>query len=171
MTSFAAIDFETADNGRDSACAVAVVLVEDGRITQRVHRLIRPPRSRFLFTHIHGLTWDDCRGQPDFAGVWPALRPLIERAAVLVAHNAPFDRGVLNACCHAHGLDPVPLPFACTVRVARAVWGVFPTRLPNVCAHLGIGLDHHDALSDASACAEIALAAVRRGTDLAAFAR
>lgn len=31
--------------------------------------------------------------------------------------------------------------------------------LPDVCARLGIELNHHDALSDAEACARIAIAA------------
>ena len=41
---FAAIDFGTADYGRDSACAVAVVRVAGGEIVDRAHFLIRPPR-------------------------------------------------------------------------------------------------------------------------------
>ncbi|WP_029008082.1 3'-5' exonuclease [Azospirillum halopraeferens] len=166
MTAFAAIDFETADQGRDSACSVAVVLVENGRITERLQRLIRPPRSRFLFTHIHGLRWEDCCEAPDFAGVWPDLAPLLARATLLVAHNAPFDKGVLHACCTAHRLPTPRHRFACTVQIARAAWGVYPTKLPDVCRHLRIALKHHDALSDASACAEIALAALRDGHKL-----
>ena len=51
--SFAAIDFETADYGSDSACAVGVVRVEGGRIAKRYQALIRPPRSAFQFTYIH----------------------------------------------------------------------------------------------------------------------
>jgi DNA polymerase-3 subunit epsilon len=171
MTCFAAIDFETADNGRDSACSVAVVLVEGGRIIDQLSALIRPPRRTFLFTHIHGLTWKHCCEQPDFAGIWPQLAPLLARAELLVAHNAPFDKGVLNACCATHGLPNPGKPFACTVRIARAVWNVYPTKLPDVCRHLNIALKHHDALSDAQACAGIALAALRQGVALKPFAR
>ncbi|MGQ9370094.1 3'-5' exonuclease [Azospirillum sp. A39] len=171
MTSFAAIDFETADQGRDSACSVAVVLVEDGRIVERVQYLIRPPRQRFLFTHIHGLRWEDCAEAPDFGALWPDLAPLLDRAELLVAHNAPFDRGVLHACCSAHGLPAPRHRFACTVQIARAAWNVYPTKLPDVCRRLRIALRHHDALSDASACAEIVLAALRDGHALARYAR
>ena len=39
-----AIDFETADYGRDSACALALVRVEAGLIVQRAFHYIRPPR-------------------------------------------------------------------------------------------------------------------------------
>jgi DNA polymerase III subunit epsilon len=46
---FAAIDFETADYERDSACAVGIVRVADGRVVRRVYHLIRPPRREFVF--------------------------------------------------------------------------------------------------------------------------
>ena len=50
-----AIDFETADPGPDSACAIGLVVVEDGRVGDVRHRLIRPPRRRFRFTSLHGI--------------------------------------------------------------------------------------------------------------------
>lgn len=163
---FVAIDFETADNGRDSACSVALVVVQDGRIVERVSRLIRPPRSRMLFTHIHGIAYADVAHSPDFAEVWLELAPLLEGAGFLAAHNAPFDRGVLEGCCAAHGLPAPPLPFLCTVQLARELWDLRPTKLPDVCRFLGLQLQHHDALSDATACANIVLAAVEQGYDL-----
>ena len=49
---------------------------------------------------------------------------------------------------------------------ARRTWGLPRNRLPDVCAHLGIALEHHDPLSDAEACARIAIAARAEGADL-----
>ena len=161
MGTFAAIDFETADHGRDSACSVGVALVENGRITETYHRLIRPPRKEFVFTYIHGLTWSDVRNSPTFLQMWPELRDFIDVADFLVAHNAPFDKGVLRACCEAAGVAPPMHDFRCTVRMARAKWNLAPATLPAVCGHLGIPLNHHDALSDAKACAKIAIEALR----------
>lgn len=155
---FVALDFETADNQRDSACSVALVRVDDGQITRKVTRLIRPPRSRVMFTSIHGLTWQDLRGEPTFGQLWPSLSPLLDNAQFLAAHNAPFDRSVLEACCRAAGLPAPALDFRCTVKMARAAWDLYPTRLPDVCRHLGIPLRHHEAGSDAEACARIVLA-------------
>ena len=160
---FVAIDFETADPGADSACAVALTRVRNGKIAEEICRYIRPPRDRFVFTHIHGITWTRVRDEPVFAEVWTQLRPLLEGAGCFVAHNAPFDRGVLRACCDAAGI-PVPrLRFACTVQAARRAWNLRPTRLPDVCRYLAIPLRHHDPASDAHACAEIALAAIQDG--------
>lgn len=165
MTAFIALDFETADQGRDSACSLALVTVENGRVTDTWQRLIRPPRPRMLYTHIHGITWDMVAGQPDFGHIWPDIRERVESAPFLVAHNAPFDKGVLAESCRAYGFAAPPPPFVCTVKAARETWNLRPTKLPDVCRFLAQPLDHHDALSDAVACAEILLAAIRDGYD------
>lgn len=166
MAAFVAIDFETADHGRDSACAVACVLVRKGRIVRRLHSLIRPPRRRFFFTYVHGLTWDDVATSPRFAELWPRLDAFLAEGDFLVAHNAPFDRGVLAGCCAAARLPAPTQRFVCTVQLARRTWGLRPANLPAVCRHLGIPLTHHDPLSDAEASARIAIAAARAGAVL-----
>ncbi len=156
---FVAIDFETADYWPDSACAVGLVRVEGNHIVARSHHLIRPPRSRFVFTYLHGITPEMVALEPTFGELWPKLVSLLHGAAFLSAHNASFDRNVLLACCEAAGMAPPPLPFVCTVRLARRTWNLFPTKLSDVCSHLHIPLNHHQALSDAEACAKIVLAA------------
>jgi DNA polymerase-3 subunit epsilon len=157
---FVAIDFETADYSPDSACAVGMVRVEGLKVVCRESIRIRPPRPRVLFAHVHGITWDMVKDAPGFADVWPRLTPLLDGASALAAHNAPFDRRVLSACCATAGLNAPPLPFLCTVQLARRRWGLKPNDLPSVCRRLGIGLIHHDPGSDAEACARIVIAAV-----------
>lgn len=163
MTRFAAIDFETANNARDSACAVGIVIVERDRIVDRLYSLVRPPSREFLFTHIHGLTWEDVKGAQPFSAVWAKMARDLAGIEFFAAHNAPFDRGVLGACCETYGLAPPTQPFVCTVRLARAQWAIRPTRLPDVCRHLAIALRHHAADSDAEACARIVMAAQADG--------
>jgi DNA polymerase-3 subunit epsilon len=65
----------------------------------------------------------------------------------------------LRACCASYRLAAPTLPFRCTVQISRRVWNIYPTKLSDVCAKLGIALNHHEALSDATACAKIVLAA------------
>lgn len=163
MSSFLAIDFETANRSRTSACAVGLVYVQGQRIVAQETFLIRPPRRQFEFTYIHGLSWNDVRDQPLFVERWPQIQVYIERADFLVAHHAVFDQGVLARCCEKYGIDAPSRPFICTVQIARRQWGIYPTKLPDVCKYLGIPLRHHDAGSDARACAEIALRAKREG--------
>ena len=156
---FVAIDFETADPGADSACAVALVRVEGWEVVAKEARLIRPPRRWMQFSYIHGIEWDHVADSPPFGEVWPQLAPMLAGADRLVAHNAPFDRGVLRTCCEAAGLEMPPLPFVCTVQVARRTWNLRPANLPAVCRFLNIALNHHDPLSDAEAAARIVIAA------------
>jgi len=156
---FVAIDFETANYAANSACSVGLVRVENGKITDAVVHLIRPPTREFAFTYIHGLTWRDVASADDFGKLWPKIESFIAGAEFLAAHNASFDRGVLHACCAHYGLSKPSHLFRCTVQIARRTWSVYPTKLPDVCRYLSIPLNHHEALSDATACAQIVIAA------------
>ena len=112
---------------------------------------------------IHGITWAHVRDAPTFPELWPDIREFFQGARFLAAHNAPFDRGVLAACCALHDLPAPKKPYVCTVRLARAIWQIRPTRLPDVCRRLGLELRHHEALSDAEACAGIVIRAQGEG--------
>ena len=160
--SFAAIDFETANYSRDSACAIGVAFVRDGCVVDVQRHLIRPPTKEFCFMDLHGLAWKDVRNAPAFPEVWSKLVPALADLDFLAAHSAPFDRSVLVACCTNHGLRKPKQPFICTVEVARVVWNIYPTKLPDVCRRLRIPLTHHEAGSDAEACARIVIAAAKR---------
>ena len=177
MSAFVAIDFETADSGRDSACSVGLVRVEGDVVVEKVVQLIRPPRletgdlftpppAEFQFTYIHGIRPEQVLDQPTFAQAWPKLARFLEGADFLAAHNAPFDEGVLTACCRSARLPKPTHRFVDTVRLARGTWNIYPTKLPDVCRHLDIALNHHEALSDAEACARIVIAARKKGVRL-----
>ena len=155
--SFTALDFETATTAANSACAIGLVRVERGRIARRAYHLIRPPVRDFEFTYLHGIDWQTVRTEPTFAELWPKLAGFFDGIEFVAAHNASFDEGVLRACCAWHGLAVPEVPFECTVRIARRVWGVRPTTLRHVADFLGLALDHHHAASDAEACANIVL--------------
>lgn len=157
---FAAIDFETADAKRDSACAVAVVRVEDGEIVDSLYRLVQPPRSKFspFCVRVHNIHWKDVENEPVFSEIWPEFTPLFRGVDFVAAHNASFDRSVLSACLAAAGMPAVTERFLCTVKLARQVWPNLENhKLNTVSGHLGISLNHHHAGSDAEACARIAI--------------
>jgi DNA polymerase-3 subunit epsilon len=161
MISFLAIDFETADNGRDSACAVGMVRVDNGKIAKRETYLIRPPRRRIEFSSIHGIYWEDVCDKPTFRQLWPRIQSMMYGVDFLVAHNASFDRGVLHGCCEAARIEIPQLEFHCTMKLARQLWNIYPTKLPDVCRHFDIPLNHHEAGSDAEACALIMVEALK----------
>jgi DNA polymerase-3 subunit epsilon len=157
-TNFLAIDFETANQSRNSACSVGIVRVENNKIVHKGVHLIRPPSRDFMFTYIHGISWADVKDKPTFKDVWKELKPYFDGIDFLAAHNAGFDSGVLKACCTTYRITPPPTPFKCSMALARKVWNIRPTKLSDVCSHLNIELNHHEALSDAHACAQIIMA-------------
>lgn len=170
-----AIDFETANERRDSACAVGLAWIAGGRVVRRETRLIRPPEMRFSPGNIrvHGILPGDVRDKPDFPTVMAEFLPDLA-ASLILAHNAGFDLGVLRASLATHGVRPPAFAYLCTLQIARRV---FPAAegcgLGKVAARLGIRFEHHDAGEDAYACAEIALAAAREtgAPDVPALAR
>lgn len=151
-----AMDFEIGDAQRDSACALALVRCEGGAIVRRWKALLKPPRP-IRHTWIHGIDDAAVRNAPTFAEAWPAIAQMLDGADAIAAHSA-FDGDVMRRCCDAARI-PVPrLQYIDTMLGARRRWNLRPTRLPDVCAYLGIPLTrHHDPLCDAEAAAEIAL--------------
>jgi len=158
-----ALDFETANHAPNSACQLGLVRIEGWRVVSTASWLIRPPTDEFFFSYLHGITWDHVAMEPHWGQLWPNLAPHFAGVDYLAAHNAPFDRGVLYAACAEYGVSPPPQTFVDTVGVARNVWKIFPTKLNLVCERLNIELNHHEALSDAKACAEIMIQARAKG--------
>lgn len=158
---FAAIDFETANRFHGSVCAVGLVIVERGQVIEKVSRLVRPKDLVFdpFNIKIHGITEEHVRNELEFHELWPEILPLLEKR-ILIAHNASFDMSVLRSVLAQYGLPCPGYPHACTVRIARRTWPELPSHRLNVVAdHLGIEFQHHDALEDAFACAQIAIKA------------
>ncbi|WP_028647694.1 exonuclease domain-containing protein [Nocardiopsis sp. CNT312] len=165
-----AIDFETANQDRGSACAVGLVRVADGAPVERFSTLIRPPEpvSRFSArnTAVHGITAADVTGAPGWEQVWHSVLDFVD-GGVLVAHNAAFDMGVVRSACAHTGAGRPELEYVCTLALARRTWPELGDhRLPTVCSHIGHRMRHHHrADHDAEACARIVVAALgRHGT-------
>jgi len=154
-----AIDFETATREATSACALGIAVVRDGRVDERHSWLIQPPFNEYEYrnTLIHGLGPGDTEFAPDFRELWFEVQPLLALGPLL-AHNASFDVRVLRASIASHELPALAYPYVCTVNLARKAFPQLPRHTLNVvCDHCGIALVHHDAASDAEACANVAL--------------
>ena len=156
-----AIDFETANENRNSACAIGLAWIENGEVTRREHRLIRPPEMRFSSHNIrvHGVRPEDVASRPRFPEVLSEFVPEISGALVL-AHNAAFDIGVLCASLAEYRKSFPEFAYYCTMDISRIVWpDLHSVSLDEVARRFGIQFNHHDPADDAFACAEIALKA------------
>jgi len=152
---FLAIDFETANKYDTSACAIGLAFVENGNIIYRDSFLIKPPTMQFDFSWVHHIYPEDVKKKPTFDKLWPTIAPYFERADFFVAHNASFDRRVLYALCDYYRIPKPEQKFECTVILSRKVFKLEKASLDKVCKHFAIPLNHHEAGSDAEACAHI----------------
>jgi DNA polymerase-3 subunit epsilon len=158
-----AIDFETANEDRCSACAVGLAWIENGSVVRRERRLIRPREMRFNPHNIrvHGIRPEDVANQPEFPEVLAEFLPEISGALIL-AHNAAFDIGVLCATLAAYRQLFPEFGYYCTMAISRLLWpGLRSASLEVVAGHFGICFGHHDPAEDAFACARIAIAAAK----------
>ncbi|MCF7956412.1 MAG: 3'-5' exonuclease [Phycisphaerae bacterium] len=161
---FVAIDFETANNERSSACAIGLVRIANGEIVAKESRLINPHTYFHSFCiDVHGLTEEDVEDALAFDEVWQELVPMLKEADFIVAHNASFDKSVLYKSCEKYNI-PIPKhKITCSIKAAKSFLKLPSYSLDEVCEHLGIELDHHEALSDAMGCAQIMIKALEQG--------
>ena len=137
----------------------ALELIRDLPTGVVFHRLVDPDRDIDPdATRVHGLTRADLRGKPKFAEIVDELLDFIG-GDPLVAHNATFDFGFLNA-----ELARVGRPSICltrkvdTLELARTRFPGLPNSLDALCRRFGIDLSErtsHNALLDCRLLAEV----------------
>ena len=75
MLDFVALDFETANKFKNSACSLAVITVKDGQIIKKAYSLIKPPFMSFddECIEIHGIQPKDVIHEKTFDQLWNAI--------------------------------------------------------------------------------------------------
>jgi DNA polymerase-3 subunit epsilon len=167
---FTAIDFETANRYSASPCAVGLVRVRDGKIVDGLALLFRPPGQFNWFDAgniaIHGITQADVDAALSYEEAHQQMIDFID-GDLLIAHNAPFDMGVLKAAAEEAKLELPEYLYTCSLEISRKVYHLESYRLNSVAYAIGHEeFKHHDALADADACARIIIhAADRQGVE------
>lgn len=163
---FTAIDFETANGSPASPCAVGLVKVVDGKIVDSWATFMQPPYPNDWFhqgnIQVHGIRPSDVTDSPTALEAFPLMLDWID-GDVLIAHNAPFDMGVLRSTLQLLELPVPQLEYACSLSIARKTYNLESYRLNAVAYAVGHEeFNHHDALADSDACARIILHAAKR---------
>ena len=162
--------------GGDRVIEVACLeLVRDLPTGRSFHALIDPERDVPAdAARVHGITTAQLRGKPRFAELAPALLDFLGDGP-LVAHNAPFDFGFLDAEFARAGLPALdPARMVDTLAVARARFPGLPNSLDALCRRFGIDLSErttHNALLDCRLLAQVYVELTggrQRGLELAA---
>ena len=162
MLTFNAIDVETANADRASICQIGIVQVSDGEIRDRWQSLINP-EDWFdgLNVSIHGIDERKVRNSPTLPEVRGVLRERL-RGSVVVSHTS-FDRVAFERAMTRYNLEQLQVTWLDSAKIVRRAW---PERfgrkgygLNTVAEALGIHFNHHEAVEDARAAAEIVLRA------------
>ena len=153
---FVVLDFETSGLS-DDVVEVGAVRWRPWRSGATWQRLCRPllpiPPAA---TSVHGITNEMVEAELHFVRVLPELIRFVGDA-VLVAHNAPFDRAVLEAALARVPSAPLENPFVDTLRLSRHFFPDAPAHdLATLCWFHRIRRERaHRALDDALATAEV----------------
>jgi len=132
---------------------IAGVKMKDGKEIDRFATFVNPhERIPYNIQQLTNINDDMVRDAPELEDVLPKFLDFVGDS-VLVAHNARFDMGFIQANCKSLGLPAVTNPSLDTLEMARLL---FPTmknhRLNTLADKFKVSLDnHHRAIDDSIA--------------------
>jgi DNA polymerase-3 subunit epsilon len=152
---FVAIDFETANQFRDSPCSVGLTKVKNGIICDTYYSLINPEDDFDSFNiMIHGITEEMVQHEPLYPQIISEITDFIE-GLPLVAHYAPFDMGVIRSTNAKYGIEDFSVNYFDSYYISKQFFTTISYKLKDICKLLNIEFNHHNALEDSKACAQI----------------
>ena len=155
------IDVETPNRRNASICQIGALLTDSNlNVIKTYNQFINPHEAFDPFnTKIHGITASDVYSAPSFGEFYTSEFKDVLNDSILVGHNIlSFDINVLNkTICNNNLPFPSDVKAIDTLTLSRVVYSgmVDDFGLDTLCKASNIALDHHDALSDATACYEL----------------
>ena len=156
MEEFVAIDFETANPKRVSACALGYAKVRDCEIIETNGYLIKPVGGHAPFqSKIHGIKEEHTFDKPDFGELFLEIQDIFKYP--LVAHSL-FDKQVLYALSDHFNLG-LSFDYTDSSAIAKEkLPNIKNCKLKTLVKHFGLpAFKHHNATEDSIACAKIFL--------------
>lgn len=154
---FIAIDFETANEQRISACAFGVVYVKNNTIVNKEKHLIKPPsgnKFRQRNIDIHGITKDDVADSESFEYYWKNGLSECFNNNLIVLHNASMDKSILQQLFAYYKIKDYNFSYLDTMNLASCLG--LPKKLTDLANYFNIEIkNHHDPLDDALLCAQV----------------
>lgn len=165
---FIVFDLETTgfSSKNDKIIEIGAVKIREGKIIDRFSSFVNPEKEiPYKITELTGITQDMVKDQPIIEEILPKFMEFVGKG-ILVAHNAGFDISFIKKNLSDLGkklknqiMDTVPL--------ARFLYpDLKRVKLNVVAKYLGISLEnHHRAVDDAKATAEILLISFKKLID------
>lgn len=154
---FVAIDFETANQNRASACSVGMTKVTNGIITDTYYSLINPECEFDAYnTYIHGIDSQMVQGEKNYSEIYTDILDFSENLP-LVAHYAPFDMGVIRDSNDRYSVSNFKKNYFDSYYLSTQYIQALNYKLSSLADMIGFTFNHHNALEDSKACAAVIL--------------
>lgn len=154
---FIAIDFETANKNRVSACALGLVFVKNDRIAFQTSFHIKPPIGENFESRnigIHGITAEDVDYAMPFDELWECELTNYLNENLVIFHNASMDLSVLKNLFEHYSITDFSIEYLDTMRIAEKSGN--PKKLAELANLFDVEFENnHDPEKDALACAMI----------------
>ncbi|MBU2912935.1 exonuclease domain-containing protein [Reichenbachiella agariperforans] len=154
---YIAIDFETANNSRLSACALGLAFVKNNTFVHKDKHFIRPPKGeKFLSSHcrIHGIYADDVEFALDFEQLWNVELSKYFNNNLIIFHNASMDLSILKNLFNYYKIKGFNIEYIDTMKLAELTGK--PKKLADLAELFDIDFsNNHDPQHDAEVCADV----------------
>lgn len=170
---FDAVDVETANADRSTICQIGIVNIRDGQVHDSWVSLVDPEDWFDDWNiDIHGISEETVKDAPTMLELDGEFRGRLG-TSVVVSHTS-FDRVAIERAMEKYNLDQPRFTWIDSAKIARRAWPDRYSRrgygLASVAHDLGIVFQHHNALEDATAAAEIVIrASEETGLDISGW--
>lgn len=152
-----AIDFETANQNRISACALGLVFIKNDRIAYQTSFHIKPPETeKFLSRNIeiHGITAEDVDYAMTFDELWECELSKYFNQNLIIFHNASMDLSVLKNLFALYSIKGYEIEYLDTMQLAAKTGN--PKKISELAEKFEIEyIDKHNPEIDAKVCAYV----------------
>lgn len=154
---YIAIDFETANQNRVSACALGLAFIKHDRIAFNTSFDIKPPeKEKFASRNIeiHGITAEDVDYAMTFDELWESELSKYFNNNLIIFHNASMDLSVLRNLFEHYLIQNYEIEYLDTMRLAEKTGN--PKKLRELAEQFEIEFENlHDPKEDAKVCAYV----------------
>ncbi len=155
MKDYIILDIETPNVTASSICSIAVVIVKNNKITNKLYSLINPEESfDELNTKIHGISRSNVINSPTVNKYWDNIKGLF-KDNVVVGHNITFDLNVLTKALNKYDIELPTIKYIDTMLESKKYMPINSYKLTDVCTYINYKYDAHNALEDAIASYEV----------------
>jgi DNA polymerase-3 subunit epsilon len=154
---FVAIDFETANEKRISACAIGLAFVKDDKFVYTTYHYIKPPdteKFNSINVSFHGITQEDVEYMSTFDELWERELKQYFNKQLIVFHNSSMDLSVLKQLFEFYSIKDYSIKYIDTMRIAANIG--LPKKLTDLAKYFSIEVEKlHDPEEDAKLCAQV----------------